>query len=553
MTAEGIEQEKEHGQAHTDSEETLSTSDREEGKELPFAESREEQGQGREQAVTPSGLEGQPSDDRIVEFAPGDPANPFNYSRGRKWFLTSIVTCSILSITLTSSAYSSTSAQVMAEFGASPEVAALGVSLFVLGFAVGPALWAPLSELYGRRILYIITHGVVVAFVAASAGCRSMASLLVFRFLAGTFGASTMTNSGGVVADLFPPSERGLAMTIFSGAPFLGPVLGPVIGGFVTMTVGWRWVHAVCCVFVAVAWIAGSLFLPETYGPVILQRKARALTRETGQKHVTILEAQTKGVSPAAVFSRTLKRPWILLFLEPIVLISSIYLAILYGIIYMFLGAFPFVYQNVRGWNEGIGGLAFVGLSVGMLIGLVYCLADNRRYRKLGKKATPESRLPPAIVGALALPVSMFAFAWTNGPDIHWSASIILSAPFGFGCVPVFLGVLNYIVDAYTMYAASAIAAGVILRSLFATAFPLFVRRMYVDLGIHWASSIPAFLTVVCTPFPFLAYKYGAAIRMKCKYAHEAAVSLTKMRAADPSSSSDEGDAGAARAESGRD
>ncbi|AEO61428.1 hypothetical protein MYCTH_2311571 [Thermothelomyces thermophilus ATCC 42464] len=92
----------------------------------------------------------------------------------------------------------------MAEFGSGPEVAALGVSLFVLGFAIGPALWAPLSELYVRKILFVITHGVVVAFVAATAGCNSTASLLVFRSLAGTFGASTMTNSGGVVADLFP-------------------------------------------------------------------------------------------------------------------------------------------------------------------------------------------------------------------------------------------------------------------------------------------------------------------------------------------------------------
>ncbi|KAL2170009.1 hypothetical protein VTG60DRAFT_5410 [Thermothelomyces hinnuleus] len=535
-----------------ESEEPRAASGPEEGKPLPSTGNREEQGQCQEQVVTPSRLESQRSY-RIVEFSPGDPTNPLNFSRAKKWFLTSIVTFSILSITLTSSAYSSTSAPVMTEFGSSPEVAALGVSLFVLGFAIGPALWAPLSELYGRKILFVITHGVVVAFVAATAGCNSMASLLIFRFLAGTFGASTMTNSGGVVADLFPAAERGLAMTIFAAAPFLGPVLGPVIGGFITMNIGWRWVHGVCSIFIAVVWISGSFLLPETYGPVLLQRKARALSRETGHRYVSILEAQTKGVSPSEVFGRALKRPWILLFLEPIVLISSIYLAILYGIIYMFLGAFPIVYQNVRGWNEGVGGLAFLGLTVGMIIGLVYCLADNRRYTKLGKNATPESRLPPAIVGALVLPASMFAFAWTNGPSIHWSVSIILSAPFGFGCVPVFLGILNYVIDAYTIYAASVLAAGAILRSLFATAFPLFVRRMYVNLGIHWASSIPAFLTVACTPFPFLAYRYGAAIRMKCKYAYEAAVFLAKMRGADPASSADERDSEAAQTESGRD
>lgn len=471
---------------------------------------------------------------RIVEFLPGDPTNPMEFPPAKKWFITSIVTTSILAITLTSSAYSSSATQVMAEFNTSSEVFALGISLFVLGFAVGPALWAPLSELYGRQILFVITHGFVVAFVAASAGCNSMASLLVFRFLAGMFGASPMTNSGGVIADLFPPAQRGLAMTIFAAAPFMGPVFGPVIGGFITETIGWRWVHGVCSIFIGVVWIAGSILVPETYGPVLLSRRAAALTHETGHKHVSVLHVQNNGASPATVFARALKRPWVLLFLEPIVLVASTYLAIIYGIIYMFLGAFPIVFQHQRGWSPGIGGLAFLGLAVGMMIGLGYTMFDNRRYKKLlaADRATPESRLPPAMIGALVLPASMFAFAWTNSPAIHWSASIILSAPFGFGCVLVFMSCLNYLLDAYTIYAASVLAAGAILRSFFATAFPLFVTQMYANLGIHWASSVPAFLCVLCMPFPFLVYKYGAALRMKCKYAHEAAVLLAKMRGA---------------------
>jgi MFS family permease len=478
---------------------------------------------------------------RIAEFGPGDQANPMNFSAAKKWFITSIVTTSILAITLTSSVYSSSAAQVMAEFDVGSEVFALGISLFVLGFAVGPALWAPLSELYGRQVLFVTTHGFVVAFVAASAGSRSMASLLVFRFLAGTFGASPMTNSGGVIADLFPPGERGLAMTVFAAAPFMGPVLGPVIGGFITINVGWRWVHGVCSIFIGIVWIAGTFLVPETYGPVLLRRKAEALTRETGYTHVSVLHSHTNrdGASPAEVFGRALKRPWVLLFLEPIVLVASVYLAILYGIIYMFMGAFPIVYQEMRGWSEGIGGLAFLGLTVGMLIGLLYAIFDNRRYQKLGEHATPESRLPPAMIGALALPASLFAFAWSNAPTVHWSASLILSAPFGFGCVLVFLSCLNYLLDAYTIYAASVLAAGAMLRSFFAAAFPLFVTQMYRNLGIHWASSIPAFLTVACTPFPFLVYRYGAALRMRCKYAHEAALLLVKMRGVGGADSSD--------------
>ncbi|KAF4625817.1 hypothetical protein G7Y89_g12347 [Cudoniella acicularis] len=472
----------------------------------------------------------------VVEFRHDDPRNPMNFSPARKWLITAIGTLSVFAITLTSSAYTGSAEKIIAEFDVSSEVFALGISLFVLGFALGPALWAPLSELYGRQILFIITHAFLVAFVAASAGCKSMASLLVFRFLTGTFGASPLTNSGGLIADLFPPAQRGLAMSIFAAAPFMGPVLGPLLGGFITITIGWRWVQAVCCIFIGIVWIVGIILVPETYGPVLLHKIAKHDSRKTRKVYISVMERNNGGVKVSEVIAKALKRPWILLFREPIVLIASTYMAILYGTIYMFIGAFPIVYEQSRGWNAGIGGLAFLGLAIGMLIGLIYTMIDNGRYKKLGKMATPESRLPPAMIGAIALPIGMFAFAWTNSPNIHWSASIILSAPFGFGAVLVFLSCLNYLLDAYTIYAASVLAAGAMLRSFFGAAFPLFTTQMYANLGIHWASSIPAFLTVACLPFPFVMYKYGAELRMKCKYAQEAAVMMAHLQTEAPGS-----------------
>jgi MFS family permease len=477
---------------------------------------------------------GTPEDPFVVEFLPGDPLNPMNFSSTRKWLITAIGTLSVFAITLTSSAYSSSTKEIKAEFNVSGEVFAVGIALFVLGFAVGPALWAPLSELYGRQVLFITTHAIMVAFVTASAGCKSMASLLVFRFLAGTFGASPLTNSGGLIADLFPQAERGVAISIFASAPFMGPTLGPVLGGFISITVGWRWVQGVCSIFIGVVWIIGIFLVPETYAPVLLQKTAKQYSRKTGKTYISALDKNNSGGGVSEIFSKTLKRPWILLFREPIVLLASTYMAIIYATIYLFLGAFSIVYEQKRGWNEGIGGLAFLGLAVGMLIGLIYTIVDNGRYKKLGKAATPESRLPPCMIGAIALPIGMFAFAWTNYPSIHWSASIILSAPFGFGSVLVFLSCLNYLLDAYTIYAASVLAAGSMLRSFFGAAFPLFTAQMYASLGIHWASSIPAFLTVACLPFPFVMNKYGAGIRMKCKYAKEAAMLMARLQAEVP-------------------
>lgn len=183
---------------------------------------------------------------------------------------------------------------------------------------------------------------------------------------------------------------------------------------------------------------------------------------------------------------------------------------------------------------------------VGMLTGVAYSiLIDNKRYQKISTqhngRAPPEARLHPAMIGSIALPIGLFWFAWTNAPSIHWSVSVIASAPFGFGMVLVFLSIMNYLIDAYVIYAASVLAANSVLRSLFGAIFPLFTTYMYASLGIHWASSIPAFLALMCVPFPFLFWRYGEAIRLKCKYAAEAAAALERMRGDDPDREEEEG------------
>lgn len=478
---------------------------------------------------------GTEDDPFIVEYIPNDPRNPMEWSQFKKWFIIMTVAIATLAVAFVSSAYSGATAEIIAQFGISQEVSILGISLFVVGFAVGPLLWAPLSELYGRQYLFFGTYMMLTIFNAGAAGANSAATLIVMRFLAGTFGSSPLTNAGGVIADMMPASQRGVAMSIFAAAPFMGPVLGPIVGGFVGETVGWRWVMGVIAIFTGVVWIFGAFVVPETYSPVILQRRAKKLAKMTGKHYLSVLEKQQGKTTPAAAFKKSLSRPWVLLFTEPIVLLISIYMAIIYGTLYMLFGAFPIVFQQTRGWSPGIGGLAFLGVLVGMLIGVSYSIWDNKRYLKVEDEhdgdAPPEARLPPGMVGCLALPIGLFWFAWTNYPSIHWIVCIIGTAPFGFGMVLVFLSCMNYLIDAYTIYAASVLAANSVLRSLFGAAFPLFTTYMYANLGIHWASTVPAFLALACCPFLFIFYRVGEKIRLKCKYAAQAHHIMEEIRA----------------------
>lgn len=278
-------------------------------------------------------------------------------------------------------------------------------------------------------------------------------------------------------------------------------------------------------VFAGLLWIVGGLIVPETYAPVLLRRRAAKLSKITGKVYKSKVEAEQGRRTLKEAVSTALSRPWILLFREPIVLLLSIYMAIIYGTLYMMFAAFPIVYQQQRGWNQGISGLAFLGIAVGMMIAVAYTIWDNKRYIRAQDEnngfAPPEARLPPVMLASIAIPIGLFWFAWTNYPWMHFMASIAAGVPFGFGMVLVFLGLMNYLIDSYTIFAASVLAASSVLRSLFGAVFPLFTKYMYQDLGVHWASSIPAFLAVACVPFPFLLYKYGPAIRRKCKYSAE--------------------------------
>ncbi|KAF1964914.1 MFS multidrug transporter-like protein [Bimuria novae-zelandiae CBS 107.79] len=481
---------------------------------------------------------GTEEDPYVVEWMENDPRNPMQWSKTKKWTGCLCMAFATLAVSFCSSAFSGGIRQILVEFDVSQEVVTLGISLFVLGFALGPLLWAPFSELYGRQKVFFGTFLAFVAFNAGAAGSQNIWTLLILRFFGGAFGSSPLTNAGGVVADLFAAKERGLAMSIFSCAPFMGPVLGPIVGGFLGMTEGWRWVEGLMAIFSVVIFFVAILCVPETYPPVLLRERAKTLSKRTGKVYMSRGDIDQGKTSLGEAFSTGLKRPWILLFREPIVFLLSLYMAIIYGTLYMLFGAYPIVYHIGRGWNEGISGLPFVGVAIGMVGAVTYTiLYDNKRYLKCVAKssngfAAPEDRLPAAIVGGTALPIGLFWFAWTNYPSLPWAASVAAGIPFGFGMVLIFLSIMNYLIDAYTIFAASVLAANGIIRSLFGAAFPLFTSQMYSGLGIHWASSIPAFLALACLPFPFLFYKYGAAIRKKCKYAAQSEAFMDKLRSA---------------------
>lgn len=296
---------------------------------------------------------------KLVTFTPNDPENPKNWSKLYKWYCTMVVAVTCFVVAFASSVITADLKGVEQTFDVSEEVALLSITVFVVGFGVGPLLFAPLSEVYGRRVIYASTLLLAVVFVVPCAVAPNIGTLLACRALDGLAFSAPMTLVGGTLADLWRNEERGVPMAAFSAAPFIGPAVGPLVGGYLSDAAGWRWLYWIQLLLAFVVWVLITFTVPETYAPTILARRARRLRRETGGgEHVT---EQDLDLRPFAErLSIFLVRPLQLLFTELIVFLISLYMSVLYGLLYMFFVAFPIIYQEGKGWSAGSTGLMFV-------------------------------------------------------------------------------------------------------------------------------------------------------------------------------------------------
>ena len=329
-----------------------------------------------------------------------------------------------------------------------------------------------------------------------------------------------------------------------------------------------RWTFYVLIIWTAVLLTLVIFVVPETYAKVLLAQKAQQKRKQTGDDRWIAPTEKVKRTVAGAIL-RSCKVPIQLLILEPMCLLLNLYAAILLGIVYLFFGAFQLVFETNHGFQLYQVGLSFLGLGFGIIVGVVTDPFWHKNYLKLVQrleettgdpnvKPEPEFRLPPAMYGGFLCPIGLFWFGWTTYSSVHWIVPIIGSAVFSTGFVLAYSAILTFLVDAYPIYAASAVAANVLVRLLFAGSFPLFGNQskrlqvsvpfstnksltVYETLGYQWASSLLGFLAMVCVPMPyvpcpvipsvallvrlayqvnnrFFFYRYGKQIRARSKF-----------------------------------
>ncbi|KAF2794406.1 major facilitator superfamily [Melanomma pulvis-pyrius CBS 109.77] len=461
----------------------------------------------------------------VVEFdGVDDPLHAQNWTLKKKIFTAAILGFTTLTSAFGSSIFSAATRVVAHQFGVGITVGVLGTSFYVLGFATGPIFWAPLSELSGRRLpLVVASFGFSIFNIGVASG-KDLQTILICRFFSGFFGACPLTCVAAVFSDMFNNRTRGMAITIFSATVFTGPLLAPFIGGFITMShLGWRWTEWIVAIMGFTAFFLNFFFLSESYPPEILVGKAKELRRRTKNWGIHAKQEEIE-VDFRELLEKNFSRPIRMLISEPIVLLLSIYMAFIYGLLYLFLTAYPLVFQGVHHMNLGVGGLPFFGMIIGQLIaGLVIFIRQPAYQKKLAANndvPIPEWRLPEIIAGGIFFAIGIFWFGWTGyKEDIHWIVPTLSGLFIGFGLMSIFLQALNYLVDAYLMFAASAIAANTFLRSLCGAAFPLFAQQMFNGMGIEYASTLLGCIAVLLIPVPVWFLFKGAAIRERSKFA----------------------------------
>ncbi|KAH7124934.1 major facilitator superfamily domain-containing protein [Dactylonectria estremocensis] len=459
-----------------------------------------------------------PQDPNIVDWdGPNDPANPHNWSRARKGGTIALVSAITFVTPLASSIFSPSIDQVMTEFNSTnQQLASFIVSVYLLGYCFGPLVVAPLSEVYGKNPLYNVCNVMFVIWNVACAKAPNISALIIFRFFAGLAGCCPVTLGAGSLTDITSPEHRVAALSGWIMGPLLGPVVGPIAGGYLTEAKDWRWSFWVVSMVGGVIVIVGFLFMRETDAKALLEQKTKRLRKETSNPKLT--SKLDPGLTIKELFRVATIRPGKMLLFSPIILCLSLYMAIVYGYLYLLFTALPMVFKSQYGFTTGQVGLSYIGFGIGSTtaLGIIGGTSDRitqQLTKKNGGEAKPEYRLPVMALGSVLVPVGLFMFGWTVESHNHWILPIIGTSFVGLGMVTAFMSISVYLVDAYTAHAVSAIAASTVFRSLLGALLPLAGRKMFHALGLGWGSSLLAFIAVVMIPISGLLMKYGENIR----------------------------------------
>lgn len=460
---------------------------------------------------------------------PADPLCPRNWTVARRVGCTLQISLIAAGVGAASGIDATVLPQAARSLGVGEVAESLATGLYLVGMGAGALVAGPFSETFGRNAVYSGSMVVFMLWIMASGLAPNFGAQITFRFLAGCSASTPLVCSGGSVSDMFNSVEKTWAFPLYAIAAFGGPMLGAVMGAYIgpSTVVSWRWTEWTMLILSGLI-VALVLFLmPETYAPLLLRWKAKHLRRVTGDDRYR----SEHEIVRATLFSRlkvSMTRPF-LMFTEPIILAMTLYLSVVYIVLFTFLVGWPYIFQDTYGISQGLGNIIFVAMAIGLqfnflLVPIVYRMTIKQvklaESRGEGEQFNPEIRLWYAMLGpAVSIPISLFWMGWTASPDISIWSPILAAGLFGFGVTGVFICAYMYVIDSYEIYSASALTFTALVRYVIAGGMTVVGIPFYENMGVHYTLTILACISCLLVFVPYALYKWGYLLRKRSKFA----------------------------------
>ncbi|KAI8652661.1 MFS domain-containing protein [Fusarium keratoplasticum] len=462
----------------------------------------------------------------VVDWqGPDDPLNPQNWSLGRRIGVTLQISVIAVFVGAASGIDAAVLPQAAHSLGVSEVAESLATGLYLVGMGLGSLVAGPFSETFGRNAVYTVSMAVFMIWIMAAGLAPNFGAQITFRFLAGCSASTPLVCSGGSIADMYNSLEKTWSFPLYAITCFGGPMIGAVMGAYIgpSTTVSWRWTEWSILISSGLVLVLVLLFMPETYGPLLLQWKAAHYRRITGDDRFRCEHE----ITDASLFSRlkvSMTRPFLMLT-EPIIIAMTLYISVLYIVLFTFLVGWPYIFEYTYDLDQGLANIIFIAMFIGTYINFVSVpfvyQKTAKAIRSEGKtKFQPEIRLWYAMLGAaIAIPVSLFWLGWTNYSHISIWSAILAVVVFGYGVTGVFICVYMYIIDSYEIYAASALTFVALTRYVIAGGMTVVGIPFYENMGTHYTLTIMACISVVLAAIPYILYFHGHSIRAKSRYA----------------------------------
>ncbi|OHE90837.1 major facilitator superfamily transporter [Colletotrichum orchidophilum] len=462
----------------------------------------------------------------VVGWAgPADPLDPHNWPIAKRIGVTLQISLIALFVGSASGIDATVLPQAARALGVSKVAESLATGLYLVGMGLGSLIAGPFSETFGRNAVYAASMAVFMIWIMASGLAPHFGAQITFRFLAGCSASTPLVCSGGSIADMYNRLEKTWSFPLYAITCFGGPMIGAVIGAYIgpSNAVSWRWVEWTTLISSGLVLVLVLLCMPETYGPLLLQWKAAHYRRITGDDRFR----SEHEIVHATLFSRlktSMTRPFLMLK-EPIIIVMTLYISVVYIVLFIFLVGWPYIFEYTYGLNQGLANVIFISMFVGtqvnfLFVPFIYSKTAKRVKKDGNASFQPEIRLWYATSGAaISVPISLFWLGWTNYASISVWSAIFAVAVFGYGVTGIFMCVYMYIIDSYEIYSASALTFVALIRYMVAGGLTVVGLPFFEKMGTHYTLTILACISAVLAPIPYVLYYYGHWLRAKSRYA----------------------------------